>query len=126
MNKALLLLTAIFSFGVIAEISAEEPPLFCKERYKRKSFCERFPNLAQCLNSCYPESEVVGTIEWCRKPYTKHTVDDCGRRVSYRAVDITYRNVLCNGGYGTCFVRTYREGPVEYAPVASAKNSYSK
>ncbi|MEO0414499.1 MAG: hypothetical protein AAF226_06050 [Verrucomicrobiota bacterium] len=125
MKKLLFLLLALGMFADVASAYEEPPVLFCRERPKKKPFCLKFPNLANCLNACYPEPEVVGTIEWCRKGYTKHTVDDCGRPISYRAVDITYRNVLCNGGYGTCFVRTYREGNIQYQPTAPAKATYS-
>ena len=95
-------------------------PTFCRDYRKKKPFSLRFPNLSVCLNAAQPHDQVIGSIEWCRKSYTKMDVDEYGRTIQYRATDITYRYVLCNGGYGTCYSRTQRDGPIEY-PTVSAK-----
>ncbi len=116
MKRLLLGLALLIAFPAVDASAWDQSadPLFCRSYKKKKSFCFRWPNLAMCLNACAPQPEIIGAIEWCRRSYTKVDVDECGRTIQYRATDITYRYVLCNGAYGECFVRTQRDGPITY------------
>lgn len=121
MKKFAVLLILITSSVFVADkaVAWDDPdPLFCRSYPKKKPFALRWPNLAVCLNAAQPYDEIVGTIEWCRKSYTRMGVDECGRTIQWRATDITYRYVLCNGAYGECFTRTQRDGPVEYVEAS--------
>ncbi len=93
---------------------ADPDPVFCRTYRTKKPFALRWPNLAVCLDAAQPYDEIIGTIEWCRKSYTRMGADECGRTIQWRATDITYRYVLCNGAYGGCFTRTQQDGPIEY------------
>lgn len=124
----ILLASAILLSFLTAEYSvAQEPcPLF--GRYynkKKKPFYLKFPNIATKLNVVPTgKGEVVGTIEWCRKSYTRTGVDDCGRTIQWRATDITYREVLCNGAYGKCFTKTQLDSPIQYVVATSTPTYY--
>ncbi len=102
------------------------PAFKCHFRKNKKGVCRKFPNLAIKLNLCKPDPEVIGTIEWCRKEYTKTEIDECGKPVTYDAVDVTYRYVYCNGAWGHCFTRTYRDSPLIIEPPILAKGIVSK
>lgn len=123
--KKILALLIICSFCAADMAPAwEEPcPAFCRAYRKKKPFALRWPNLAVCLNAAQPYDEIVGTIEWCRKSYTRMGSDECGRTIQWRATDITYRYVLCNGAYGECFTRTQRDGPIEYVTASDSATS---
>ncbi len=114
MKRLFLAITIIASFLATDIVYSYDEPLFCRSYRKKKPFALKFPNLAVCLNAAQPYGEVVGTIEWCRKSYTRVGVDECGRTIQWRATDITYRYVLCNGAYGECFTKTQVDGPIEY------------
>ena len=119
-------ISLIFASFFVADMAVawEEPcPAFCRAYRKKKPFALRFPNLAVCLNAAQPHDQIIGTIEWCRKSYTKVDVDECGRTIQYRATDITYRYILCNGAYGECFTRTQRDGPIEYPVKVTTQTS---
>jgi hypothetical protein len=101
----------------------EPANIFCRTYKHKKPFALRWPNLAVCLDAAQPYDEIVGTIEWCRKSYTRMGADECGRTIQWRATDITYRYVLCNGAYGECFTRTQQDGPIEYVTASETATS---
>lgn len=113
MKKFLTLALLIVPFLCSLE-SASAQERFCKVASKKKPFALRFPNFAAKIGANHGYDEVVGTIEWSRNSYTQMGVDDCGRTIQWRATDITYRYILCNGAYGKCFTQTRRDGPIEY------------
>ena len=125
--KKILVLTFLLSILATDVAMTQDLQSFCRHYHKKKPFALLFPNLAVCLNAAQGHDEIIGTIEWCRKSYTRVGVDECGRTIQWRATDITYRYVLCNGAYGECFTRTQIDGPIEYVEVVdtSAANAAS-
>lgn len=101
-----------------------KPEWKCHFGKPKKGFCKLFPNFARKINYCDPE--VLGTIVWDRKEYTKTELDEDGCPVTYDAVDVTYRYVYSNGGWGTCFTRTYRKGPQIVEPPVLDKAVVAK
>lgn len=102
------------------------PTWKCHHKKNKKGACRRFPNLARKLNLCPTDPEIIGTIEWCRREFTKTELDDCGNPVTYDALEVTYRYVYCNGAWGHCFTRTYRVSPEIVVPPVLAKGVVSK
>lgn len=133
MKKLLLTLAALII--AVGSLDAQDrkpqygdiaPALKCHFRSNKKGVCRKFPNLAIKLNLCADDPEIVGTIEWYRKNYTKTEIDECGKPVTFDAVDVTYRYVYSNGAWGTCFTRTYRDSPLIVEPPILAKGVISK
>lgn len=112
------------SFALTDQASAQHGKHAKWHANKNKPFALRFPNFAKKIGANHGYEAVVGTVEWSRTSYTQMGVDDCGRTIQWRATDITYRHILCNGAYGDCFTHTRRDSPIEYVvPVHTATHT---
>ena len=93
------------------------PLLVCHHRMKDRSICKKYPNFARKKNLCSPAAEIVGSIEWRRREITKTEFDKYGDPVTFDATVVTYRYVYDNGGWGECFTRIYKHGPLLVEPA---------